>query len=450
MPLSTVAQGHINQASRKSVENEFAKLNHNWNISRWLKTNNRYADNSVSRITRDLKDGNRPHVSHLREYIVASSVLHCMDGWSYLGRSLISFLSGDIDVSRHLAYYAELRAVMSILASEGIGVFEGKHAYISNKGNCYKIGGYNRTHTFAWEAFDYWGQLSRSSDLLLSGIFGEGYSASEWLNYFTSASGSIALIGQNWFSRWGLDLKRLSSDREARNLVSYRPTSLSSSSPPSPEKALEFVSHIWEMCEPKASERFYKLDQFLLRQSIEFVFKLANAGDRSRKQASKLYARQVDSMLHQLNPNNDQKWSDFLKFNTEPDLPQIIIQASGKLKPHNPGHERQVLSRATILLKTATNSCDLLFKEISLFNSNQLRFWWEQLGESRPLWKNGNDPSHMTDLWNDVETAISDIENWINKNTHNNISYEEMWKELASSAAVLSTCERIGLWGFGL
>jgi hypothetical protein len=60
---------------------------------------------------------------HLAQYIAASSILHCADGWSYLGRAINCLLKGDPHRVVHLAYYAELRAALSLLASEAIGVF---------------------------------------------------------------------------------------------------------------------------------------------------------------------------------------------------------------------------------------------------------------------------------------------------------------------------------------
>jgi hypothetical protein len=57
--------------------------------------------------------------------LAASAPNHCMDGWSYVSRSLSSLLAGDPHAARHLAYYAQLRAALSLLANLGVGVVDG-------------------------------------------------------------------------------------------------------------------------------------------------------------------------------------------------------------------------------------------------------------------------------------------------------------------------------------
>jgi len=58
--------------------------------------------------------------TQLSEYIAASCLLHCSDGWSYLGRAISALLRGDPHRARHLAYYAELRAATALLAKVGV------------------------------------------------------------------------------------------------------------------------------------------------------------------------------------------------------------------------------------------------------------------------------------------------------------------------------------------
>lgn len=68
--------------------------------------------------------------------MAASVIVHCFDGWSYLGRALEAEMAGDPQTAVHLGYYAELRAAMSVLASDEIGVFRNKHAVFT--GETYK------------------------------------------------------------------------------------------------------------------------------------------------------------------------------------------------------------------------------------------------------------------------------------------------------------------------
>src|SRR5690606_32342474 len=122
-------------------------------------------------------------------YVAASSVLHVFDGWSYLGRAIECALRGDIDASRHLAYYAELRAAMSVLGSEGVGIFSSHHVAIDSLGVVHRINRKTRkdwqrlaTHQFVWPCLEYWSSLSRASELLGQVIRPRGIEFSEWLD----------------------------------------------------------------------------------------------------------------------------------------------------------------------------------------------------------------------------------------------------------------------------
>ena len=65
-------------------------------------------------------------VSDAIDAVALSAPQHCMDGWAYVSRALGALLSGGIyTAARHLAYYSQLRAGLSILANVGIGIFNG-------------------------------------------------------------------------------------------------------------------------------------------------------------------------------------------------------------------------------------------------------------------------------------------------------------------------------------
>lgn len=50
--------------------------------SRWLKERNRYAQNTIRKIEAE-RDYSPLHPNEIAEYIAASSVLHCSDGWLF-------------------------------------------------------------------------------------------------------------------------------------------------------------------------------------------------------------------------------------------------------------------------------------------------------------------------------------------------------------------------------
>ena len=70
---------------------------------------------------------NLAQVDELAEYLALSSACHAIDGWRYISQSAFAFLNGSRTQALHLAYYAELRAALSILSRSGIGVLKYKH-----------------------------------------------------------------------------------------------------------------------------------------------------------------------------------------------------------------------------------------------------------------------------------------------------------------------------------
>jgi len=69
-------------------------------------------------------------------YVAVSAPLHCADGWSFLGRAVAAILLGDATAARHLGYYAELRAAMSLMAAHGVGIFNRTHFVVVTADDC--------------------------------------------------------------------------------------------------------------------------------------------------------------------------------------------------------------------------------------------------------------------------------------------------------------------------
>src|SRR5207249_10608520 len=141
-----------------------------------------------------------------------------------VGRAMDAIARGDASACRHLAYYAERRAVVALLATEGIGVFFDQHFGLDGQGQC-KSRTNIRTHQIAWSALEYWAGSPRSGELLASVVRPAGTPLGTWLDSFPRKA-SVTAIGKEWLLAWGLDLQRFGEDRVARNEASYRPTRL--------------------------------------------------------------------------------------------------------------------------------------------------------------------------------------------------------------------------------
>src|SRR4051794_8825593 len=91
---------------------------HHLSVGQWLASNNRYANNTIARIWADITAGRAPRAVELKRYIAASVFVHCFDGWAFASDAIGALVEGDVGCAIHLAYYAELRAVIAFLASE--------------------------------------------------------------------------------------------------------------------------------------------------------------------------------------------------------------------------------------------------------------------------------------------------------------------------------------------
>lgn len=146
MPLSSRDYGAIRSLNRKNVQKTLLGLKQFTKTSKWVGKQNRYVLDTKKRIAAESKAGALKKPRHLSQYIAASCLLHCTDGWSYLGKPISSLLRGDPHGARHLAYYAELRAAMSLLATTGVGVFDRYHFVIDAPNSVAALRAQSPTH----------------------------------------------------------------------------------------------------------------------------------------------------------------------------------------------------------------------------------------------------------------------------------------------------------------
>ena len=414
-----------------------SRLKKYWSTKLWLSDRNPYIRNSIKKINKD--HGNKKISNHrqLSEYVAASAIVHCFDGWSYLGRALEAEMAGDPDAARHLGYYAELRAAMSILAGDGIGVFQNRHIIVTANQECVFLN-YGTTHTFAWEALKAWANLQRGHDTLFQVIRPGNLPLQDWLNQFNA---SAHFIASQWLQQWGLDLSRLTKDREARNLASYRPTAFTSSGPQLADNTMEAILRFWEICDPGPSGGFPVLDLHLLRRSLALVSKQIGYG-RGKKNN---YENRLNMMLNALNPQglSRDQCKEFLKYSDLKNTHQILQYADGRKDSSHPEHSKQVLARATLLLRVATGSSADLLDAAGLDFRRDLEFWWSSAPVRRRLWPEDDEPASFIDLWQDVDDAIGAVGQWPQ-------DYYTLWSNHAREAATLATTERAFLWGLEL
>lgn len=433
----------IQSLSGANVQATFFGLRRFIKSNGWIGKNNRYSNDTVTKIVSELRAGNIQEIGHLSQYIAASSLLHCADGWSYLGKSILALLRGDPHRCRHFAYYAELRAAMSLLAAQGVGVFDRKHVIIDGKNSVAPLRGSYGTHQFAWDSLKCWSASPTSGNAFARIIRPNGLSLNEWMAPLGGAA-AVAPQAENWFQQWGMDLKTGLDDRNSRNESSYRPDGLPNAWYLDGRDAVTFIHGLWLTLEPSEDSRFDAIDRHILRIALERFFKGRNG--KAATSAPQKYRQFIDGVLKPQNfaPEVEKWWMEFLTRKLYKNDPEIFSSSS-----ESPNKQRasyaSIISRATLLLRVASGAALELLQSASL-TADSTMFWWNNLGVARGLWDGLKGADQLTDLWADIDLLLRDLETFQHKHGAANQSFLRVGSELGSSLVGLGSCERVAIW----
>ena len=365
---------------------------------RWLTQKHPYKNVvkmlDLGKITNLTIDGEK-----LAEYIAASIPLHAADGWSYLARAFDSIRAGDRNTAVHLAYYAELRAGMSLLASEGIGVFNRRHVAIGPA--CMPaVWGSNSqgTHLATWKLLGSWANDPIRVMTILTAVKVESRTIDAWFNAAHISQITKSSVAQEWLTAWSIDLRYFERDREFRNHMSYRPSRISPNDSREVDTSEDIVDPIfrtWDALEPSSDFGGAAIDRVLLQRAL--------------------------SKAHNDHLSSNETWTDFL-LRLE-GIASSVLQnqlADPRMNEHYiflwAGNRSQippvqaVLARATLLLRIASGVCARRLTRAGV-TLQEMRFWWTRFGEDAGLWSDDIDLDSFADLlWPDVVSDIEDCE----------------------------------------
>lgn len=432
----------IRRLSRGNVEKTLAKLDPFICRSRWIGKTNRYSINTIKRLGADVKASLR--TKSLAQYIAASSILHCADGWSYLGRAINCLLQGDPHRVVHLAYYAELRAALSLLGCEGIGVFKNVHFVIDAPNSARALPSRPSTHAAAWSYLKYWSTLRRSADVFSRAIAPGGIALDDWFDAQGGVDKFVRPQARFWFNQWSMDLGLFTDDREARNESSYQPDGIPSPWYVSAGDALVLATDLWLACEPSSNASFDGIDRHILRITVESAFRgtTGNKPSDAPDEFAKFVTKIVDQMAFEAAVAVE--WKRFLKRENVPDDPKIFSYASMDTLDRTVGHAA-ILARATLLLRLATGSALQLTRSAGLSGA-KLQFWWGQLGINRGLWDGTKDRDDLLDLWDDIAALFEDIREFQSATPQNDQTFQMIGSKIPQVVSGLGGCERIAIW----
>lgn len=418
---------------------------------RIISARNRLQVDAVGAIKKQFRASNPITLSYndTSTYIAASTLSHVIDGWGYLSNSLKALHAGNSSVSIHLAYYAELRAVMSFLATEGIGVFSDKHIGLVNNttfetfkgGHSITVNGVdkpqgNGTHNFAWDALNKWCNISAkpTSDLLK--IFKvKGFDFEELTAGFSPAATPLVVssIAKKWLVKWAFDVQRFKNDRNMRNFVSYRPQTISNfNSPLNFKETLQKTYSLFEVLSPSGSDPFHLLDRHLLRDLYSELFTSIPTVARDT------FENHIEQAFAHVGETVDVNLRRLLLSEAPFVNPHLIFsQAANKeLEPLS------VISRAALMLRIATGNVSRLLKDASI-SKEELNFVWGNYGLKNGFWTSPLLVDEFYQLWVEVEENYSELSGRMD--TLDDSSYQ--FYKNAGDMEPLTQFNRAALWG---
>lgn len=448
----------LHDSSRASILSALWDVKGNFVSKEWLGSRNKYVESPFTKIKEDIDNSKSISHKQLREYIGASAILHCKDGWEYFSNAVSSILKGNSSNSIHFSYYAELRASLSFLSSDGIGVFNGYNIFVDQNDKCDFIndrtttGKINRrqTHEFVWHAINEWSNEPAKSSRILEVIRVSGKSLKQWLAAAEMLSGSplVNTLTKDWLHEWSLDLAILNEDHNFRNIVSYNPQGVRHSKiyDSSIRKEMDFIITKWQLTTPSISEKFQILDYYLLREALEKFYdvKYVRTGSSSRPSWKKYYSDIMSNLG--LSVSSNSSLINFLLRKSYRTLSPIFSEAKkGYIDDRGAYRPLGILARAFLLLRLATASIEDLLNESNITKSD-LEFWWREIGIKKGLWETGTEPNQFSDLWADINTAIIDYNNF---KTANAQSYElkKLQDHNGFRSDRLTQFHRAYLWG---
>lgn len=429
--LSDQTQCEIAQASRDAVKNEFSKLDIHFATGKWINSNNTLSLDTVNVI----KNNNFTN-DEMAEYIAASTITHLHDAWVFFGRSINALMCGDTVSARHMAYYSELRSAMSILATEGIGIFNNVHYYIDSNANCHKLTQTKGTHDMLWAVIEHWSTLDKARDLLLNCIKPQGEILENWL--VNSGVTALNHLTSDIYQYIGIDLKNLAKDHNIRNRLSYRPSLIHVNNNINIIDNCQFVNKLWEKLEPG----FNNLDISLLKRVIDLL------DNKSIIDKDQSYIERLLNNISISQEHKNELIAYFISSNTDEIISKAMnTNSSVDNAVSDQNNHFDILSRSLILLRIATGANQKLMRDASI-ELDDLSFWWQDIFYNKNFFEETNtslESSVIQDLWSDInDIAMKDTIEVISNHSENLHTLKE---ELSYAMVLFGETERAMLWG---
>lgn len=211
----------------------------------------------------DLLDNSKPRNKAI--CLAAEQVVHMAESWRYFSSAMNAYLNHETGNAVHLAYYAELRATLSIFSGAGIRINKEDAYWLDAASGVHAIPKHN-THTLVWEIWEGWIKRSDAKALLENNIRIEAGVALKDFEAKLKQFSPGALLNQ-----WGFDLVNLSDDHFARNEASYIAYWRDKPFPKMGAAQLDFVKTLTELFLSSGTGLLFDkaLIQYAVHQTVE-------------------------------------------------------------------------------------------------------------------------------------------------------------------------------------
>ncbi|WP_416268206.1 hypothetical protein SD235_10290 [Burkholderia cepacia] len=318
--------------------------------------------------------------------LAAEQIIHLVDGWRYAAAATSAILTHSNAMATHFAYYAELRAAMSLFAWSGIRAKYHGYFYLDKDGNK-KITNMNpNTHTAIWDIWKQWTKRPDVETLLSNGIHLHPVAT---LRHVVKAINFT--IPQQALTQWGSDLVKIADDHDARNTASYEAIWTSAKLTRMKTAEAELVRDLWKLFLPDGG-------------ALGFDTALCNhfIAERLPKDDANAKASFIDSVAKHISDNCGAPKEDIVRRIT----PDAYISSPFTKAAEAATSTDNVLCRAFLVLRIAMLALkkSLAAPGVSPVARKWLESWLEHAG----LWSSsfGIDP---VDIEVDYRDAVSDF-----------------------------------------
>lgn len=316
--------------------------------------------------------------------VAAEQIIHMIEGWRYASAAVSAYLSHSKGTATHFAYYAELRAAMSLFAWSGMRIKQYDYFLLDGTGN--KVDFANHpTHKTVWELWQRWTQRTDTKDLFNNRIYlYPGVTLGNVLSALQYVSPKTTL------QQWGMDLLEVSNDHKARNHSSYEAHWTSSPLTLMPTANAELIREIWKLFLIDGSNILFDRAIICHFVNLSLTPMMGLSGLTAENQKS-LIASQISNSTGS-DRGAIERQLDSSSFSTEP----FLLAASSSSDTEN------VLCRAFFLLRMAMLA---LKASLSLTSNDSAKNWIEHWLTHAGIWSNSQD-IELQDVEEDYRLAV--------------------------------------------